>query len=80
MASQVTLARLTQGGVIPLTSNVFLCECQRTWNRNDAAQWGALYNELVPNYRAVGESYTRAQQAATGKAPTVASPSAKRGL
>jgi nicotinamidase-related amidase len=81
MASRVTLERLTQAGVIPVTTNVILCEFQRTWNRPDAAQWGALYNELVPNYRAVGESYTRAQQAATGKAPTVAQPSSKpRGL
>lgn len=77
MASQVTLSRLSQAGVIPVTTNVILCEMQRTWNRPDAAQWGALYNELVPNYRAVGESYARAQQAATGKAPTVASPTAK---
>ena len=29
----------------------------------DAARWGALYNELVPNYRAASESYQRAQEA-----------------
>jgi nicotinamidase-related amidase len=81
MASQVTLARLSAAGVVPVTTNVILCELQRTWNRPDAAQWGALYNELVPNYRAVGESYTRAALAATGRAPTMASPAAKsRGL
>jgi nicotinamidase-related amidase len=64
MAFAVTLARLSQGGVIPVTTNVVLCEFQRTWNRSDAAQWGALYAELVPNYRAVGESYKRAQEVA----------------
>ena len=64
MASQVNLARLTQAGVIPVTTNSVLCEFQRTWNRSDAAEWGALYNELVPNYRAVSESYGRAQEAA----------------
>jgi len=64
MASEVTLARMTQGGIIPVTTNVVLCELQRTWNRPDAAKWGALYSELVPHYRAVGESYKKAQEAA----------------
>ena len=64
MASQVNLARLTQAGVIPVSTNVVLCEFQRTWNRPDAAEWGALYNELVPHYGAVSESYNRAQEAA----------------
>lgn len=64
MASQATLHRMTQAGIIPVTTNAVLCEYQRTWARPDAAQWGALYNELVPHYRAVGESYQRAQEAA----------------
>jgi len=61
MAFHTTLARLTQAGVIPVTTNVVLCEVQRTWNRPDAAQWGALYNELVPHYGAVYESYQKAK-------------------
>ena len=64
MAFQTTLARMSQAGIIPATTNVILCEVQRTWNRPDAAQWGAIYAELVPHYRAVGESYQRAQEAA----------------
>jgi nicotinamidase-related amidase len=64
MASITTLARMTQAGVIPVTTNVVLCEFQRTWNRPDAAQWGALYAELVPHYRAVAESYNKAQEVA----------------
>lgn len=64
MASQTTIARLTQAGIIPVTTNVVLCEFQRTWARPDAAAWGALYAELVPHYRAVGESYQKAQDAA----------------
>jgi nicotinamidase-related amidase len=64
MASQATLARMTQGGIIPVTTNVVLCEFQRTWARPDAAQWGALYSELVPHYHAVAESYQKAQEAA----------------
>jgi nicotinamidase-related amidase len=65
MASDVTLARMTQAGIIPVSTNVVLCEFQRTWAREDAAKWGALYSELVPNYRAVAESYNRAQEVAT---------------
>ena len=64
MSFHTTLARLTQAGVIPVTTNVVLCELQRTWNRPDAAQWGALYNELVPHYQAAAESYKKAQEAA----------------
>ena len=67
MASQATLHRMTQAGVIPVTANVVLCEFQRTWARPDAATWGALYNELVPHYRAVSESYEKAQAAAKAK-------------
>ena len=64
MASRVTVARLAQAGVVPVSTNVVLTEFQRTWNRPDAARWGALYNELVPHYRAAAESYQRAQEAA----------------
>lgn len=64
MASDATLARMTQGGIIPVTTNTILSETHRTWNRPDAAQWGALYAELVPNYRAVAESYRKAQDVA----------------
>lgn len=65
MASEATRERMTHAGVVPVTTNVFLCEVQRTWNSPDAARWGALYSELVPHYRAVSESYQRAQEAAT---------------
>lgn len=64
MASQAALHRMAQAGIVPVTTNVVLTELQRTWARPDAAQWGALYNELVPHYRAASESYQRAQEAA----------------
>lgn len=64
MASRTTLARLTQAGLIPMTTNAVMSEVQRTWNRPDAARWGALYDELVPHYRAASESFQRAQKAA----------------
>lgn len=64
MASQTTIARLAQAGIVPTSTNAVLCEYQRTWNRPDAAQWGAIYGQLVPHYKAVVESYMRAQDAA----------------
>lgn len=64
MASDAALARMTAAGIIPVTTNTMLSETHRTWNRPDAAKWGSLYSELVPEYRAVSESYTRAQEAA----------------
>ena len=67
MASRTTLARLTQAGIVPITTNAVMSETHRTWNRPDAARWGALYSELVPNYRAAAESHQRAQEAARGR-------------
>jgi len=64
MASRATIERMTAAGCIPVTTNVVLCEFQRTWNRADAAQWGGIYQQLVPHYKAVAESYQRAQEAA----------------
>ena len=64
LASQTTIARMTQAGIIPVSTNAVLCEFQRTWNRPDAAQWGNIYGQLVPHYKAVAESYKRAQEAA----------------
>jgi len=64
MASQAALSRMTRAGVIPVTTNAVMAELQRTWARPDSARWGALYSELVPHYRAVTESYQRAQTTA----------------
>jgi nicotinamidase-related amidase len=66
MASDVTLARMVHAGIVPVTTNTVLSESHRTWNRSDAAKWGALYAELVPHYRAAAESYRKAQEAAKG--------------
>jgi len=63
MASRTTIARLTQAGIIPVSTNAVFCELQRTWNRPDAAEFGALYAEYAPNYKAAMESYQKAQDA-----------------
>ena len=64
MASDAAMLRLAAAGVTLVTTNTILSETHRTWNRPDAAEWGALYSELVPEYRSAVESYTRAQEAA----------------
>jgi len=57
----VTLVRLVQAGIIPITANAVLAEFQRTWNRTDSALWGNLYSEMIPAFKALKESYLRAQ-------------------
>ena len=64
LASRTTLARFTQAGVIPTSANAVICEIHRTWNRADAAEIAELYTMVSPNYRAVMESYQKAQQVA----------------
>ena len=61
MASRTTVARFAQAGVIPTSANAVLCEVQRTWNRPDAADYAELYTMVAPNFRAVMESYQKAQ-------------------
>ncbi len=62
MASQTTIARLAQAGIVPMSTNAVFCEVQRTWNRTDAAQYAELYAAYSPNYQAVMESYKKAQE------------------
>lgn len=64
MASRTTLARFIQAGVVPISANAVICELHRTWNRPDAAQLAELYCMVSPNYRAVMESYQKAQEVA----------------
>jgi nicotinamidase-related amidase len=63
MASQAALDRMTQAGIIPVTTNVVVTEVQRTWARPDALQYAELYSEFAPHYRAAIESYQKAQDA-----------------
>src|ERR1051325_10407531 len=67
-ASRITLARFTQAGIIPTSANAVLCEVHRTWNRPDAAKLAQLYTMVSPNYRAVMESYDKAQAVVRAKA------------
>ena len=64
MASRTTLARFSQAGVIPTSTNAVLSETHRTWNRPEAAELAKLYALAAPNYAAVIESYQKAQEVA----------------
>ncbi|WP_380871596.1 nicotinamidase [Sphingomonas sp. DBB INV C78] len=63
-ASRTTLARFTQAGIIPTSTNALLSELHRTWRRPEAAELATLYGLAAPNYAAVAESYARAQEVA----------------
>jgi nicotinamidase-related amidase len=67
MASQASLARFAQGGVVPTSTNSILSEVHRTWNRPDAAELAKLYALAAPNYAAVAESYVKALEVARQK-------------
>src|ERR1700752_2437127 len=64
MVSRTTLARFVQAGEIPTSANAVICEVHRTWNRSDATQLAELYTMVSPSYRAVMESYQKAQEVA----------------
>ena len=64
MASHTTLVRFAQAGVVPTTTNAVICELHRTWQRPEAAQIADIYTVATPNYRAVMESYKKAQEVA----------------
>ncbi|OXM28438.1 hypothetical protein NW10_18880 [Salmonella enterica subsp. enterica serovar Weslaco] len=37
-------------------------ELQRTWNREDAAEWADVYTKIFPAYQLLIESYTKAKE------------------
>lgn len=65
MATDLTVARLAQAGVVPMDIVATLSELQGSWNRPDAEQWAAVYAQAMPHYQLLIESYIKAQQVAT---------------
>lgn len=62
MATDLTLARVVQAGAMPIDTFAVLAELQSTWNRPDAMEFAAIFAEhLIPGYRALIESYDKAQ-------------------
>ena len=64
MAQEITLARVVQAGVVPMDTAAVASELQRTWHRDDAAEWAQLYTKIFPPYQLLIESYAKAQQVA----------------
>lgn len=61
MATDLTLARVAQAGAMPIDTFAVLGELMSTWNRPDAMDFAAVMVNLVPHYRALVESYDKAQ-------------------
>ncbi|MEX2168930.1 MAG: isochorismatase family protein [Pirellulales bacterium] len=62
MATDLTLARVVQAGAIPIDMFALLGEIMGTWNRPDAMHFAQIMVEhIVPPYRALMESYDKAQ-------------------
>jgi nicotinamidase-related amidase len=62
MATDITLARVVQAGAMPIDTYAVLAEIMSTWNRPDAMEFAAvMVDHIVPPYRALMESYDKAQ-------------------
>lgn len=62
MATDLTLARVVQAGAVPVDTYAVLAEIMSTWNRPDAMDFAAVMTDhIVPPYRALIESYDKAQ-------------------
>ena len=62
MATDLTVARVTQAGAIPIDTYAVLAEVMSTWNRPDAMDFArVMVDHIVPPYRALMESYDKAQ-------------------
>lgn len=63
MATDLTIARLVQAGVIPIDTFAVIGELQKTWNRPDAMDYANIFGEhVIPNYRLLMESHNSVQE------------------
>jgi len=62
MATDLTVARIVQAGVVPIDTVAVISELQKTWNRPEALDFADLYADYsMPHYRLLIESYDKAQ-------------------
>lgn len=62
LATDITLARVTQAGAMPTDTFAVLGELMSTWNRPDAMDFAAvMVDDLLPGYRGLIESFNKAQ-------------------
>lgn len=61
MATDLTIARITQAGAMPIDTFAVLGELMSTWNRPDAMDFAEVMVGLMPHYKTLIESYDKAQ-------------------
>ena len=62
MATDITIARVTQARAIPIDTFAMVAELMRTWNRAEGSKFAEIISDhIVPNYKCLMESYTKAQ-------------------
>jgi len=62
MATDLTIARVTQAGAVPIDTFAVVGELMSTWNRPDAMDFAqVMVDHVVPPFRALMESYDKAQ-------------------
>ena len=62
MATDLTIARITQAGAIPMDTFAMVAELMRTWNRPEGSKFGEIISEhIVPTYKCLMESHAKAQ-------------------
>jgi nicotinamidase-related amidase len=62
MATDITIARITQAGAIPIDTFAMVSELMRTWNRAEGSQFAQiLADHVCPEYKCLIESYQKAQ-------------------
>lgn len=62
MATDLTIARLAQAGVVPVDTFAIIGELQQTWNRPDGMQFAYLFGDhICPQYKLLMESFQKAQ-------------------
>jgi nicotinamidase-related amidase len=63
MATDLTIARIAQAGVIPIDTFAVIGELQQTWNRPDALDYANIFGEhIIANYRLLMESHTKTEE------------------
>jgi nicotinamidase-related amidase len=62
MATDLTIARITQAGAVPIDTFAVVGELMSTWNRPDAMDFAqVMVDHVLPPFRALMESYDKAQ-------------------
>jgi nicotinamidase-related amidase len=62
MATDLTIARVTQAGAMPTDTFAVMGEIMSTWNRADANDFAqVMVDHIVPTFRSVMENYNKAQ-------------------